>query len=91
MIAAYGDLDTNYLLCRDLGHPWEYKGHDGRGSHLLYCPRCETDRVREIDGRGFSVGNRYRNRPQGYSVKGIGWDANARAAMRSVLYGERLH
>lgn len=89
MIAAFRDLDTNVLKCRDWGHLWDYKGADEKGQHF-YCPRCEKKRIRELDGRGFPMGNRYPDPPEGYAARpGIGWSADARAAMRTVLYGDK--
>jgi hypothetical protein len=88
MIAAFRDLDTAYLQCRDWGHPWRYKGTTDEGQEF-FCSRCETTKVRELDNRNYPVRNIYRNRPSTYSTKpGIGWGADARAAMRTVLYGD---
>ncbi len=81
---------VEYAECMRLGHGWQDKGDTdndigGWDEHSL-CPRCTTERVRIMDRRGYVTGRKY-IRPGDYGVKGLGvWDADMRAALRTVAH-----
>lgn len=70
-----GQMDGDWLLCRELGHPWKHqsfaKAADGPGFiRVLKCPRCETTRHDRVSHWGHVVGRRYEY-PGGYTLKGV--------------------
>lgn len=73
---AVGTMDLDFIVCRDLGHPW--RKHNARllGKENCYeqtfvCPRCGTERVRFLSLRGAILDSHY-SYADGYQVKGIG-------------------
>jgi hypothetical protein len=86
---AYAKMPTAYADCWDMGHQWK-RGHSepnnlGGFDRSFLCPRCTLEKVQIIDHRGYLVGTRYRNRPEGYSLTGAGYiTQDIRAALRLV-------
>lgn len=82
------DVDDNYLACRELRHPWEWRGDLSiikRGSRIvgwervLICPRCDTQRAESIEADGRKSPGRY-TYPEGYQLHGI--ERPTKAAVR---------
>lgn len=73
---AVGAMDLDYIVCRDLGHPW--RKHNARWidrdkcyEQTFVCPRCGTERSRYLSRTGAILDSHYAY-AEGYEVKGIG-------------------
>lgn len=80
------EMEPDYLLCRDLRHPWTpYNAkRDGKSktiTRVLVCPRCGTLRHDVMDYFGFVLHQRY-TYPKGYQVKGGAMSSGDRAMIR---------
>lgn len=71
-----GDMDLDYILCRDTGHVWTR--HNARKieqdhcyEQTLRCKQCSTVRVRRLSLRGAILDSHYEY-PDGYTVRGVG-------------------
>lgn len=56
------DMRDDYLLCRDMGHPWrivDVKREGGYFVRSLQCGRCTTRRNDSITNGGFVAERRY--------------------------------
>lgn len=76
--AALSSYDGDYLLCRDLKHPWSVVGYfrqRGEVRRLLRCPRCEMQRIDRWLPSGERVANQYQA-PEGYRIPGGGVTAH---------------
>jgi hypothetical protein len=85
--------NVEYAECMRLGHGWQAKddvpNDIGGWDENTYCPRCTTWRTRVMDRRGYVIARRYL-RPKDYGIKGMGvWDADMRAALRTLIHRQR--
>lgn len=94
--AAIGNLDADFLQCRDLRHSWRpfwaVQLPRGKGfEEELHCSRCGAARVRLLDGEGFVVASRMKRYPDGYLFKGFGRLTSAdNALLRGSAIVDRL-
>jgi hypothetical protein len=80
------DMEPDYLLCRDLRHPWQpYDAkRDSKSktiTRVLVCPRCGTLRHDVMDYFGFVLSQRY-TYPKGYKMPGGPMVSGDRAMIR---------
>ena len=79
-------LKQEFMLCRDLMHPWEpytAKRVDKGFERTLACPRCGTYKTQVLSAQGFVLRTRI-SYPPGYLLpKGSGpLTSDARASLR---------
>jgi hypothetical protein len=73
---AVAAMDLDFIVCRDLGHPWRKHNarlipRDNCYEQTFICPRCGTERVRFLSLSGAILDSHYQY-AEGYEVKGIG-------------------
>lgn len=70
VLSSYSE---SFLDCRGINHPWQQIGfyRDGGSTcRLLVCTRYGTERVDRWTANGERLKNNYRNRPDGYQIRG---------------------
>lgn len=90
---ALDTLRPEFVTCRDLGHVWEpftarWFARDRFYVQTLKCPRCGTERTRELNEYGHPNGQHYTYQ-EGYQMpKGTGYLTSTdrdKLRLRSVL------
>lgn len=70
---ALHESKDDYLVCRDLRHPWEIQGMfyvDAEIHRRLVCPRCKTVATDRWTPRGVRIARHYQY-PKGYQTPGV--------------------
>lgn len=86
MADNYAELSPDFLLCRDLRHPWQpYTAEIDKRSRtierVLICPRCAAERTDVMDRFGDILRSRIKY-PPGYLVTGGRLTSDDRASIR---------
>ena len=90
-----GTLPTEYVQCRELGHPWQphtAQRLDYGFERTLLCPRCTAEKRQTLDSRGHQVGAPKIEYPEGYlntpghgRIDGTGRDAIRLASITRLI------
>ena len=85
---ALTELEPDFLLCRDVRHPWRIDGYRtaerGTVERMLVCDRCGTERLDRWTLRGERVGHQYRY-ARGYQLRGVEGSGVGEVLRREVL------